>query len=416
MKLSFKIDTRTEIVEVPEDLVLKVLMPRNQPEDPDEEKILQEALAHPLGTKPLSQLVHAGEKVVLITSDNTRPFPSARVLPPVLAELERGGVRRQDIRILFARGSHRLMNEAEMKQAVGEEIYARYACANSSWDQVEHLGTTRAGTQVDLDARLAVADHVICLGNVEYHYFAGFSGGAKAVFPGCAVPASIEQNHRLMTLPNARAGHLEDNPVRQDLEEAASFVKADFMLNVVLNTKKQIVYAAAGDLKEAHRAACRQLAALYASPIPARADIVIVSQGGAPKDRNLYQTQKALDNAGHAVKKGGTVILAGSCREGYGHDAFQAYMEKYRDPSALVASIREHFVLGGHKAAAIALIQEEAEIDLVSDMPAAEVRKTFLTPYATIQEAYEAAQKKYGGRGTVIAMPYGGSTLPIVAE
>lgn len=136
--------------------------------------------------------------------------------------------------------------------------------------------------------------------------------------PGVSTPLAIQANHRLMVSPLACAGRLDGNPVREDLEEAAAICGVDFIVNVVLDEHKQIVYAVAGDVTLAHRAGCACLDRMYRCPIPEKADIVLVSQGGAPKDANLYQTQKALDNAKHAVKDGGTIILIGACPEGLG--------------------------------------------------------------------------------------------------
>lgn len=416
MNLTFKIDTREEHVEVKDELLLDTLLPKQDEKDPDEGKILAHALAHPIGTKRLEEIVQPGEKVVIVTSDNTRPIPSYKVLPPVLAILEKAGIRKEDIQIIFGRGSHRRQTPQEQAALVGQDIYDSYHCSDSDTDHLYHYGVTKAGTPVDIDQRIHDADRVICLGNVEYHYFAGFSGGAKAIMPGCSTRDAIEKNHRFMVKEEAHAGKIKGNPVREDIEEAAAMVHVDFIVNVVLNTKKQIVYAAAGDITQAHRDACRHLVSLYAMPIEKQADIVIVSQGGAPKDRNLYQTQKALDNTKYAVRKGGTVIVCGSCKEGFGEPHFENFMKTYQDPSEMVQALFDHFVLGAHKAAAIAMVQQRAEIYLVSDLPDETVRQTFLKPFHSLQEAFDAAEEKYGGKGTVIAMPYGGSTLPQLKE
>ena len=161
---------------------------------------------------------------------------------------------------------------------------------------------------MDITRTVAEADFRICLGNIEFHYFAGYSGGAKAIMPGVSTPEAIQQNHRMMVSQDACAGKLEGNPLREDIEEAGRICGIDFIVNAVLDEHKQIVYAVAGHAVQAHRAGCAYLDRMYRTPIPRKADIVLVSQGGAPKDANLYQTQKALDNAKHAVKKGGTII------------------------------------------------------------------------------------------------------------
>ncbi len=414
MEISLKTGHEEQCVQVRDDLVKDILMPEQLPSDPDEEKIMKEAMAEPIGTKPLHELVGKGETAVIMTSDITRPCPSARILPHVLEELYRAGMKPEDITILFGRGSHRLQSEEEMFHLVGEEIYRSVRCADTDFEKTIHVGTTKQGTPVDIDARVINADRRILIGNVEYHYFAGFSGGAKALMPGASTPAAIQANHRLMVDPASHAGKLEGNPVREDIEEAAAMVGADFIVNVVLNTDKKIVCAACGDMVQAHRQACAFLDSHYGCQLDEKADIVLVSQGGAPKDLNLYQTQKALDNAGHAVKDGGTVIVVGSCREGFGNAVFEEWMLKYRDPQEMIDAIHAKFRLGGHKAAAIAMIRRKAEIMLVSDMDDAVVKNTILKPYRSLSEAYEDAQKKYGGEGSVIVMPYGGSTLPKV--
>jgi nickel-dependent lactate racemase len=275
---------------------------------------------------------------------------------------------------------------------------------------------TTAGTPVDITRVVAEADVRICLGNIEFHYFAGYSGGAKAVMPGVSTRDAIQYNHRHMVKPESCAGRLEGNPVREDIEEAGAMAGIDFIVNVVLSEQKEILNAVAGHHIEAHRAGCAYLDGLYSKPIREKADIVLVSQGGAPKDLNLYQTQKALDNAKHAVKNGGVIILIGSCKEGLGEHTFEEWMYAAQKPSDLIDRIRREFRLGGHKAAAIAMVLENAEIYLVSEMEEDLVRTAFLTPKASAQQALEDAFKKLGPNATVLAMPYGGSTLPKLKE
>ena len=263
---------------------------------------------------------------------------------------------------------------------------------------------------------MAEADRRICLGNIEYHYFAGYSGGAKAIMPGVSTRAAIQANHSRMVLPECCAGALETNPLRMDIEEAGALVGIDFILNVVLSEHKEILRAVAGDATKAHREGCKFLDMLYRKPLREAADIVLVSQGGAPKDLNLYQTQKALDNAKHAVRDGGVIILIGSCREGLGERTFEEWMTSAPSAHSLIERIGRDFKLGGHKAAAIAMVLEKAEVDLVSELDDDFVRSIFLTPYKSAQEALDRAFMKLGPNATVLAMPYGGSTLPTVVS
>lgn len=420
---------------VPDENILQILTPNkvdlgNAPVGADS---VREALAHPIGTPRLGEIIKPGEKVAIITSDISRPMPTRVALPPLLDELFAAGARAEDITLVFALGSHRHQTEEERRKLAGDFACDTIRCVDSDPEDCIHLGETSNGTPIDITRVVAEADRRICLGNIEYHYFAGYSGGIKAIFPGCSTPAAIQANHSMMILPDAHTGKLDGNPLRADLEEAAALCPVDFLVNVVLNEKKEIIYTVCGDLTKAHRRGCAFLDSLYSVPVKEKADIVIVSQGGAPKDLNLYQTQKALDNSKHAVKDGGTIILVGSCREGFGNKTFEKWIADASKPSDLTDRIKRDFKLGGHKAAAIAMVMEKANIKLVSDMDDATVRQVFMEPYADLQSAVDDAfaeqRAVYGagathsadgtgsehlaGQPSVIVMPYGGSTLPI---
>ena len=376
------------------------------------DEAVKNALEHPIGSARLRDIVKPGEKIAIITSDITRPMPTYAVMPFLLDELSSAGVSDKDITLVFALGSHRKHSDAEKIKLAGEETFRRIACVDGDTADCVHLGVTSRGTPVDIVRCVAEADRRICLGNIEYHYFAGYSGGAKAIMPGVSTRDAIQSNHRMMIEKEACAGNLDTNPLRQDIEEAARMCGIDFILNVVLDEHKKIIYAVAGDSVKAHRQGCRFLDTLYGKRIKQKADIVVVSQGGAPKDLNLYQTQKALDNAKHAVKDGGIIVLVGSCKEGLGEKVFEEWMTGAEKSADLIARIKKEFKLGGHKAAAIALVLEYADIYLVSDMEDAFVKKLFFTPFKTVQDAFNAAFEKKGKNASVLVMPYGGSTLP----
>ena len=371
------------------------------------------ALAHPIGAPKLSELAKPGKKIAIITSDISRPLPSYQLLPPVLEELEKAGVSKKNITVVFALGSHRKHTPAEMEKLVGKDILESVQCLDSDPNDCICMGVTSRGTPVEITRSVAEADFRICLGNIEFHYFAGYSGGAKAIMPGVSTPQAIQQNHRMMVSPDACAGKLTGNPIREDIEEAGAICGIDYIVNVILDEHKNIVHAVAGDVTLAHREGCEYLDRMYRVRIPQQADIVVVSQGGAPKDANLYQTQKALDNAKHAVKKGGTVILIGACPEGLGSAKFEQWLTSAPTAHSMVERISREFELGGHKAAAIGMVLENANIDLVSEMDPEFVKSIFLTPRKSAQEALDAAFEKYGPEASVIAMPFGGSTLPI---
>lgn len=404
----------TQKLTVPDENLICVLLPNPVKHTLTGVEEVARALKNPIGTKRLKQIVRPGEKIAIVTSDITRPLPSYKILPLLLDELDEAGVSPEDITLVFALGSHRKQTPQEQEKLVGERAFSEITCIDGDYSDCVHYGVTSRGTPVDIVRAVAEADRRICLGNIEYHYFAGYSGGAKAIMPGVSTRAAIQSNHSRMVEAAACAGRLTGNPVREDIEEAAAMVGVDFIVNVVLDEHKEIVHAVAGDVVEAHREGCRYLDRLYGKPIAGQADIVVVSQGGAPKDLNLYQTQKALDNAKHAVKKGGIIILVGSCKEGLGERVFEEWMTKSPDAHSMIERISKDFQLGGHKAAAIAMVLEDAKIYLVSELEPAFVRSIFFTPFATVQAAFDAALEQCGPEAGVLVMPYGGSTLPLL--
>lgn len=414
MKLEFGLGTSTQVVEVPEKNLIGVLRAKPAPAIASEEEEVRRALREPVGAPPLRQVVRPGEKIAVITSDITRPMPTRKVMPALLDELYAAGVKPEDITLVFALGSHRSQTDEERRRLAGERAWNEIRCVDCDPDDCVHLGVTSAGTPVDITRVVAEADRRICLGNVEYHYFAGYSGGAKAIMPGCSTRAAIQSNHSMMVRAEAAAGNLKTNPVRRDIEEAAALCGIDYILNVVLGEHKEILWTAAGDVTLAHRELCAFLDKIYLNELPQAADIVLVSQGGAPKDLNLYQTQKALDNARHAVRQGGIIILIGSCREGLGERVFEQWMTTSPSPEAMIERIGRDFQLGGHKAAAIAITLQKAKIFLVSELEDDFVRSIFLTPQPSAQAALEQAFRELGGDASVLAMPFGGSTLPRV--
>lgn len=413
MRMEFGYGKGTQTVEIPDQNLIAVLTANEMEHERRGADVVDYALEHPIGARKLREVAKAGQKVAVITSDISRPLPSYDVLPSVVRELNAAGVPDEDITVVFALGSHRHHTEEERRRLAGEEIFGRIRCIDSDPEDCVHMGTSSNNTPFDISRSVAEADLRIALGNIEFHYFAGYSGGVKALMPGVSTPAAIQCNHSLMVSENACAGKLEGNPVRQDLEEALKFCPIHYIVNAVLDEHKHIVYAVAGDVIEAHRAGCRYLDQMYRKPIPERADIVLVSQGGAPKDANLYQTQKALDNAKHAVKKGGTMIVIGACNEGLGSARFEEWLTQSPTAHSMVERIAKDFQLGGHKAAAIAMVLENARIDLVSEMDDDFVRSIFLNPQPSAQTAFDEAMARYGEHATVIAMPFGGATLPM---
>ena len=375
-----------------------------------ETNLVERAMAAPIGTPRLSQMVQPGQKIAIITSDITRPCPSAEMLPWVVADLETAGVKDEDVTIIFALGTHRGHTEAEQRQLVGDAIFERFNCIDSDPNDVVQVGITRRGTPVEVFKTVLDADFRITLANVEPHYFAGYSGGAKSILPGVCSKATIRNNHAMMVEPGARAGVLEGNPVRADIEEGGAMVGIDFILNVVVG-HHTIIEAVAGHVVDAHRYACRLMDYHRSQEIESAADVVLVGSGGHPKDLNLYQAQKALDNAGTIVKEGGIIVWLAECPDGFGSDLFKEWMLDKSVDEAL-AEIQTNFVLGGHKAAAIAMVLKKAQVFFVSKLDPADVRKMSMMPFDSLDEALAAARQQVGEGCRLIVLPEGSAVMP----
>lgn len=399
-------------LDIAEHNLIASLLPRKEDGGGDEQEILAAAIHAPIGAPRLCEIPKPGQKVAIVISDITRPCPSYKILPLILEELNRAGIADEDIVIASGLGSHRKQTDEEREHLVGAEVYRRVKVVDSDVEDYVFLGTSSNGTPFEVFRPVAEADIRICIGNIDYHYFAGYSGGCKAIVPGVCTRRTIENNHKMMLMDDARVGKADGNPVRSDMEEILDFLSIDFIVNVVLNEKKEIAAAVAGHAIKAHRAGCTLLDHMYKQHITELGDIVIATPGGLPKDLNVYQTQKALDNAQWAVKEGGIIILVGECGEGYGESTFAKWIEEAHCADDLISRIHKEFRLGGHKAAAIAKVTKKAKIFLVSALPEEMVKKLYMTPFSNLQTAYDAALAEKGPDARVYCMTVGGTTLP----
>lgn len=380
--------------------------PPAAPSADDEQAEIRRGLAEPIGAPRLSELAARARSAAIVVSDITRPCPSYRFLPALLDEL--APLAPEDISILFALGGHRAHTAEEQARLVGEEVIARgVRLLDLDAAACVPVGTTSRGTRLEVFAPYLDADLRICTGNIEYHYFAGFSGGAKAIVPGLCSYAAISDNHSMMLAETAKAGILAGNPVREDIDEAGGIIGIDFIFNVLLDEQKRIVHAVAGDYLEAHRAGVEVYDRRCDLRIPQAADVVIASPGGRPKDINLYQAQKTLDNVAGAVRDGGIVILVARCDEGFGQKVFEEWMTGMGTPQTLIDRIQREFVLGGHKAAAVAGLLARTDVYLVSDFADETVRSMCMTPFASVDAAAAAARARMGDDARWLVVPHG---------
>jgi len=398
---------------IPEKNMSSIILPSESEIKEDPFSLVKKALENPIKSKRLSEIVNPDSKVAIIVSDITRPTPTGKILPPLLEELYLGGAKAENITIVFALGLHRLQTEEECRHLVGEEIYEKIRCIQHDRKRCRYLGETSFGTPVEVFEEVVDSDVIISTGTVEFHYYAGYGGGGKSILPGVSSEESILSFHSFYSklFEGDPLSGRADSPAKQNIEEAARIAGLDFILNVVINSKKEIVAAVAGDFIEAHRKGAEHVDAMYKVPVEP-ADAVIVSCGGFPKDINLYQAIKSLEHAIPAVKEGGSIILVAECAEGIGNKVYECWNRECRGPEEAVERFKKCFEFGGHKAAIVGRAAKEFKLYLVSKLPDAESEKAFFTPVKSIEEALGKVFSE-NSDAKVHIMPEGGWTLPV---
>lgn len=409
---------RTEVcVRVPTRNLLGSIEPKEKAAASDAKAEVEKALQEPLGTKRLSEIAKPESKVAIVVDDSTRSAPTNIMVHSLLGELNVAGVKDENITVIVACGIHRAVKREEAEAILGMEVLNRVKTIShdSRAPDLVYVGNTKYGTKVMLNKVFVEADVRILTGDVGFHYFAGYGGGRKSVLPGIAGEESVKQNHALALNANARAGILEGNPVHEDMVEAAKLARVDFVLNVVVNGRGQVVRAFSGDLEQVFSEAVKVVDEMYRLSVDRRADIVVVSAGGFPADVNLFQAYKAVDSALRVVKRGGVIVLVAECPEGHGNDAFYDWMVRFGDLKTVEREIRRNFVLGGHKAYFLLKALQNHQIILVSSMPDYYAANIFrLKTARAVNDALEEAFKIAGKDSRVWVIPYGNYTLPEV--
>ena len=387
----------------------------------DELRIVREALAAPIGSRRLREIVQPGESVAIIVNDITRLTRTDLMLEPLFEELAQAGVADDDVFIMFALGIHRRQTEAERRQIVGDAIYNRvrtydHDCRDAAG--LVHIGRTSFGNEVWINRRVWEADRIILTGEIIYHLIAGYSGGRKSLVPGVAGFETTTFNHRMIFHPGSRSGLLDGNPAHEDLLQACRLGRPDFLLNVVLRPDGALARAVAGHYDEAHRAGCRAVDEILSIDINEPYDLLIASAGGHPVDIDLRQAHKGLENACLALKPGGSIVFFAECPDGAGIRSFEDYINRYDDDRAMRAALEREFVVGGHKAYWVARLGRLYDVHLVSSLPEAFVRRCHFTPLWLEQAENRIMQLLAalppGAR--VGVLPHSAFTLPVAAN
>lgn len=335
------------------DYVVEMVHPQNVPGVSNTQQEILNAIENPIGGKKLEEFSGAKTAVIAI-SDLTRPVPNKLILPPIIEKLERMGIEAKNICIIVGAGLHRPSFKEEFKELIGEELVERVMVIShdaQDKDMLANLGETSRGTPVLINKHYLKADLKILTGMIAPHQFAGYSGGAKGLAIGLGGKKLIQTNHAMLLHEDAELGKISGNPAREDMDEIGEIAGIDFIVNVILNNEQEIVNVVAGDYKKAYIKGVELAQKIFEVPVEGKADVIIVSPGGFPKDLNLYQAQKALYHAANIIKDGGYLLLVAECLEGAGNDKFLNTMKKFKKPDEVVGYFKSiDFEIGVHKA------------------------------------------------------------------
>ncbi len=392
----------------------------------DVNEAISEALAHPIGSPPVRELAHPGDRVCIVFTDITRASPDWLLVPPILQELEQAGVRDQDITLLCGIGLHRPSTLEEKVAKLGQNIVERYRVIDNEPQNPSALVDLGVVHDIPLSVHKVAyeADLLIATGIVEPHQYAGYSGGCKTVAVGAAGEPLIAYSHgsRFIDDPNTRLGKIEGNPFQEAIAQAGLRAGLGFIINVVLDDEKRVVYVMAGEPIETHRQLVERARSLYQVPIPHQYDVVI-GGAGFPKDSNLYQASRAASYLFFAptpvVRRGGYLIIPARCEEGagegVGEQRFLAALRDAPDLQFILDDARKNgYPPGQQRAFVMAKVLEENKVIIVGSEYPELVAECKMLPVATMDEALAIAQGDLGMELDVLVVPRALLTLPIV--
>lgn len=396
----------------------------------DLERAVAEALDAPIGTAPLKELIRGKRKIVFLVEDATRDTPLARIVPVITDYLAQSGIPDDAIRFLTAPGTHRIMTSQEIEDKLGSETVRRFKILQHDAtvpEDMTDLGTVNVKSAaggyaipVRVNRHAIEADFLIGLGNIVPHSDAGFSGGAKILQPGVCDCATTSATHAAAGFcPDIPLGMVDGNPCREGIEAVAHKVGLSFILNVVKNSKNEVIGVFAGDFIEAHRAGAALSRQSFKVDIPAPADIVVVSS--SPADLDYWQAEKGLISAYFAVKQGGIVVFVAPCFEGlaHNHPRFREWLslpldEVLKRLRAASPEDTDADMVSAVLAVCNCRARDKARIFFVGEgLTKEDLDALGYVPFASVQEAIDAAlfQKN---NATVGILPKGGISLPII--
>jgi len=407
-------------IEVPSSNLLGVLDISNVRPLARQEEAVRNALFEPIASEPLSVLAAGRKSAVIVISDITRPVPNGIIVPPLVDSLEAAGIRREEILIIVGNGLHRPCTRSEIEEMLGGEVPAGLSILqNEARDDESHIsvGKTSSGTPVRIHKAYLEADFRIVTGLIEPHAMAGFSGGLKGICPGIAGSETIKGFHspELLFHPNAREGILEGNPLQEFLDEVRALVPVEFLLNVVIESKRNIAAVFSGNPKAAHRKGCAFAASMATARFDRQADVVITSAAGYPLDATFYQAIKGITAAEPAVKEGGIIIIAAECAEGLGSPDFTGLVERTKSLETFLDELArpDYFVVDQWQLQLLARLAGKVEIYLIcSGLPPDSLSHLGIRVFGNAGSAIEEALAEKGTSASFLVVPRGPYVIP----
>jgi nickel-dependent lactate racemase len=407
------------------DGAVTVIEPVFAPALPDQKAAISDSLRKPIGSPPLAEVVKPDDTVAVVFSDITRPAPNRLIIPIVLDELRTAGVPKDRVTLFNATGTHRLNTKEELAGMLGKRIVDEYRIVQNDARARgihERVGTTRGGNEILIHKDFLACSFKILTGFIEPHFFAGFSGGGKAVMPGLAELGTVMRNHgaRNIDNPNASWGILDGNPIREEVNEAAAMIKPDFLVNVALNKNREVTGSFAGGWIAAFAAGTEFVRKTAMAGVDRLFDIVITSNSGYPLDLNLYQAVKGMSAAERITKPCGSVVIASECRDGVpDHGSFGALMRESGNADDLLARIRSSGFMRDDQWQAQILAKIVKRVDVyvyTAGLTADQLLQAKVRPCASIEGQVLALMEKYGNQAEICVLPEGPQTIPYIVR
>jgi nickel-dependent lactate racemase len=421
MKLNLAYGKTGLTVDLPEEWQVTVIEPRRVSGLPDPEAALRQALQSPIGASPLRDTVQPGHKVGIVFSDITRPSPSHLLVPAILEQLT--AVPPEQITLFNALGTHRPNTEAELRSILGDPIVEKHRIVqNNAFDRTTQMlvGRCKRGHEVWLNREFMECDVKILTGFIEPHFFAGFSGGYKAIMPGMAGQWTVLRNHDAIMVgePMATWGVTHGNPMYEEIREIGMMAQPHFLLNVTLNNDKKITGVFAGDVDQAHAAGCDFARQMVMVPVAEEFDIVITTNSGYPLDLNLYQSVKGMSAAAQIVRDGGAIVIAADCWDGIpDHGLYGELLRGASDPHSLLETVSQADFLQQDQwqAQAQAQIQLKADVYVhTHNLNETTIREALLLPSSHIETTVRELLEEMGPEARICVLPEGPQTIPYI--